>query len=124
MKKRKNYLFLHQLIISNLLLGMKNISTIYLSAIFFFGVFLFSQPIMIIWFNLTNYSTICTEKKSLPVEENTEIAEKEFATNQHGTLFAIARPVAIVNVKLFIQDEQYGHLFIPSILVPPPERIS
>lgn len=101
---------------------MRKLVTIYLSAAFFLGIFFVSQPLFLTCLNLKNYSSIYSENNSLPIEENTEKTEKEFAVIHYASLFDVSSLTEITKDELVLRDEQCGHLFTPSILVPPPEE--
>jgi hypothetical protein len=101
---------------------MRKLVTIYLSAALFFGIFLVSQPIVLTYLNCKNYSSIYLENNSLPAEENTEKTEKEFAAIHNTSLFDVSNLTEITKNELFLRNERCGHLFTPSILVPPPEE--
>jgi hypothetical protein len=103
---------------------MKILATIYLSVALLFGIFLVSQPILLTYINGTNHSSIYSENNSIPAEESTEKNEKEITSIHYASFFDIAGPAKIIKEKIFIRDEQCGHLFTPSILVPPPEILS
>lgn len=102
---------------------MRKLATIYLSAAFFFGIFLFSQPILFTSLGFKNYSSVYSENNSIPAEENTEKTEKEFATIHYTSLFDVSNLTEIVRDELFLRNERCGHLYTPTIQVPPPEEI-